>query len=74
MSFEVQHLKRSAIPFEADGETYIVRGSITGPQQTLEDPQAVTLLLYGLSNGEFFSNHTARPPPTPPSPAPPWTT
>ncbi|MHA7278011.1 alpha/beta hydrolase [Arthrobacter sp. Hz1] len=61
VSFEVQNINRSKIPCEADGETYTVRGSITGPQQALDDPQAVTLLLHGLSYGEFFGNYSEQP-------------
>ncbi|MBG6185359.1 pimeloyl-ACP methyl ester carboxylesterase [Arthrobacter sp. CAN_A214] len=61
VSFEVQNVNRSAIPCEADGQTYTVRGSITGPQQALDDPQAVTLFLHGLSYGEFFGNYNEQP-------------
>lgn len=61
VSFEVQNVNRSKIPCEADGETYTVRGTITGPQQALDDPQAVTLFLHGLSYGEFFGNYGEQP-------------
>ncbi|WP_028278495.1 alpha/beta hydrolase [Arthrobacter sp. H5] len=61
VSFEVQNVNRSKIPCEADGETYTVRGSITGPQHALDDPQAATLFLHGLSYGEFFGNYTEQP-------------
>lgn len=61
VSFEVQNVNRSAIPCEADGKTYTVRGTITGPQEALDDPQAVTLFLHGLSYGEFFGNYSEQP-------------
>ncbi len=61
VSFEVQNVNRSKIPCEADGQTYTVRGSITGPREALEDPQAVTLFLHGLSYGEFFGNFDEQP-------------
>lgn len=61
VSFEVQNVNRSKIPCEADGKTYTVRGTITGPQQALDNPQAVTLFLHGLSYGEFFGNYSEQP-------------
>lgn len=61
VSFEVQNVNRSKIPCEVDGQTYTVRGSITGPREALEDPQAVTLFLHGLSYGEFFGNFNEQP-------------
>ncbi|MHA7277584.1 alpha/beta fold hydrolase [Arthrobacter sp. Hz1] len=61
VSFTVQNVNRSKIPCEADGQTYTVRGHITGPQAELENPSSVTLFLHGLSYGEFFTNYTAQP-------------
>lgn len=61
VSFTVQNVNRSKIPCEADGQTYTVRGHITGPQAELENPSSVTLFLHGLSYGEFFTNYDAQP-------------
>lgn len=61
VSFTVQNVNNSEIACEADGQTYTVRGHITGPQQQLEDPQAVTLFLHGLSYGEFFTTYDEQP-------------
>lgn len=60
VSFTVQNVNRSKIACKTDGKTYHVRGHVTGTAQSLADPQAVTLLLHGLSYGEFFSNYTAQ--------------
>ncbi|WP_353650812.1 alpha/beta hydrolase [Nakamurella sp. A5-74] len=61
VSFTVQNVNRSAIECAADGKTYTVRGHITAPVQSFTDPQAVTVLLHGLSYGEFFGNFDAVP-------------
>lgn len=61
VSFTVKNVNRTDIDCAADGKTYTVRGHITAPTQAFTDPQAVTLLLHGLSYGEFFGNFTAVP-------------
>ncbi|NJC22659.1 pimeloyl-ACP methyl ester carboxylesterase [Arthrobacter pigmenti] len=61
VSFTVQNVNNSKIACEADGQTYTVRGHITGPQEALENPSSVTLFLHGLSYGEFFTNYNAQP-------------
>jgi len=61
VSFAVRNVNGTSIDCKTDGATYTVRGHITGTAQALADPQAVTLLLHGLSYGEFFSNFTAVP-------------
>lgn len=61
VSFTVQNVNRSKIPCEADGNTYTVRGHITGPSSAVTNPKAVTLFLHGLSYGEFFANYTEVP-------------
>lgn len=57
VGFEVRNVNRSKVPCDADGKTYTVRGSITAPRAALDDPGSVTLLLHGLSYGEFFSTY-----------------
>jgi len=59
VSFAVRNVNGTSIDCKTDGAAYTVRGHITGTAQSLADPQAVTLLLHGLSYGEFFSNFTA---------------
>jgi len=59
VSFTVQNVNRSLIACKADGATYTVRGHLTGSTQSLADPGSVTLLLHGLSYGEFFGDFTA---------------
>ena len=61
MSFTVENTNDTDIACEADGQTYEVRGHLVGPANALEDPQAVTLLLHGLSYGEFFGNYSEQP-------------
>ncbi len=61
VSFTVRNVNGTGIDCKPDGATYTVRGHITGTAQSLTDPKAVTLLLHGLSYGEFFSNFTAVP-------------
>jgi len=61
VSFTVRNVNGTSIDCKTDGATYTVRGHITGTAQSLADPQAVTLLLHGLSYGEFFSDFTAVP-------------
>lgn len=61
VSFAVRNVNGTSIDCKTDGASYTVRGHITGTAQALADPQAVTLLLHGLSYGEFFSNFTAVP-------------
>lgn len=60
VSFTVKNVNRSLIPCQADGKTYTVRGHLTGPASELTRPKSVTLLLHGLSYGEFFSNYSAQ--------------
>jgi len=59
VSFTVQNVNRSKTPCHADGATYTVHGHLTGTSQSLADWQSVTLLLHGLSYGEFFGDFTA---------------
>lgn len=59
VSFTVQNVNRSKTACHADGATYTVRGHLTGSSQSLADWQSVTLLLHGLSYGEFFGDFTA---------------
>jgi len=61
VTFTVKNVNGTAIGCKADGATYQERGHITGTAQALADPQTVTLLLHGLSYGEFFGNYTAQP-------------
>lgn len=61
VSFTVHNVNRSAIECAADGKSYTVRGHLTAPSESWSDPQAVTLLLHGLSYGEFFGNFDAVP-------------
>lgn len=61
VSFQVRNVNRSKIACAADGKTYTVRGHLTGPVRALQHPRSVTLLLHGLSYGEFFGNYTAQP-------------
>ena len=60
VTFEVSNVNRSAVPCAADGQTYQVRGHLVGTESALADPQTVTLLLHGLSYGEFFSHYAAQ--------------
>jgi len=59
VTFTVVKRNRSLIACKSDGATYQVRGHITGAMTGLAHPQTATLLLHGLSYGEFFSNYTA---------------
>ncbi len=63
VSFEVANVNRSAIPCDADGGTYTLRGTITAPATgfVASGDQAVTLMLHGLGYGEFFSTFEAVP-------------
>lgn len=61
VTFTVVNRNRSLIACKSDGATYQVRGHITGALTDLARPQAATLLLHGLSYGEFFGNYTAQP-------------
>lgn len=61
VTFTVVNRNRSLIACKSDGATYQVRGHITGAMTDLAHPQTATLLLHGLSYGEFFSNYTAQP-------------
>lgn len=58
VSFTVQNVNNSNVRCESDGETYTVRGHITGPLSQVTHPSSVTLFLHGLSYGEFFTNYT----------------
>ncbi len=61
VSFTVENTNGTDIACEADGQTYEVRGRLVGPAHALEDPEAVTLFLHGLSYGEFFANYSEQP-------------
>ena len=56
VTFTVRNVNRTEIDCAADGRTYQVRGHIVGPAGAIDDADAVTLFLHGLSYGEFFTN------------------
>ena len=60
ISFTVQNINSTDVKCAADGKTYQIRGHLTAPVQALSSPGAVTLLLHGLSYGEFFGDYTAQ--------------
>ncbi len=61
VTFTVENTNGTDIDCASDGETYEVRGTLVGPADALEDPEAVTLFLHGLSYGEFFGNYIEQP-------------
>lgn len=62
VSFTVQNVNRTDVACTGapDGKTYTVRGTLTGNARELMHPSSVTLLLHGLSYGEFFGNYEAQ--------------
>lgn len=61
VSFAVTNSNRTSIACQTDGATYQVRGHLSGPASALSSPDAVMLVLHGLSYGEFFSTFDAKP-------------
>jgi len=70
VSFTVQNINRTAIDCASDGVDYQVRGHLVGPAGALDDADAVTLYLHGLSYGEFFTNLSCFPAMTSPRSGP----
>ncbi|NYI03345.1 alpha/beta hydrolase [Allostreptomyces psammosilenae] len=55
ITFEVRNTNTSEAACNTDGQTYRVRGHLTGPATALENTgQAVTLYQHGLSTGEWY--------------------
>ena len=61
VSFSVENVNRSALPCNADGRTYTLRGRIVGPPERLRSADTATLFLHEFSFGAFFWSFDAVP-------------
>lgn len=64
VSFEVQNTNNTPVqcgPFIPDGETYTIRGTLTGPADAIERGDSATLYLHAVTQGEFYWRFDAVP-------------
>lgn len=54
VAFPVTNTNRTSVPCAADGEQYTIRGHLVAPRKALQDPQAATLYLHAVTQGEFY--------------------
>ena len=61
VTFSVDNTNRTTVPCASDGKPYTIRGHIVAPRAALKDPQAATLYLHAVTQGEFYWQFDAVP-------------